>query len=137
MASSTVGTKFYYYTTGQTPTATQIKGMITKPAMKTIPARIDSTSQEEEEATSVSGVRQTGDQNFQFKHTDGNYALFLTLEGTQTKFGVAYPDGKSVEWEAVPYVQRDGTGVNALDTFTVAMFPQTAATEVTTPVGIA
>lgn len=134
MASSTVGTKFYYY---NLTVATQIKGMITKPAMGTIPARIDSTSQEETDASSVPGVRQTGDQNFQFKHTDGNHTLFKTLEGTQTKFGVAYPDGKAVEWEAIPYIQRDSTGVNALDTFTVSMFPQTAATEITTPVGIA
>ena len=62
-----------------------------------------------------------------------NYDTFIALEGVKTKYGIAYPDGKALEWEAEAYVQRDGTGVNALDTFTVAMFAKTGTTELTAP----
>lgn len=134
MSHSTVGTKFYYYN-GVTPT--QIYGIITKPPMRGAPARLDATSQEDTETQSAAGVRQTGDQNVQFKYnTEGgvyNYDTFIALEGVKTKYGIAYPDGKALEWEAEAYVQRDGTGVNALDTFTVAMFAKTGTTELTAP----
>ena len=135
---STVGTQFYYYkgyvpAVGETPetpgTATKINGMMTKPTMPGLPTRISSTSQEETVETSVAGVKQLGDTNFQFKHaphddttSTTNFKLFKSIEGDVGKFGVAYPDGGAVEFVATPYVQRDGTGVNALDTFTVGMF---------------
>jgi hypothetical protein len=136
--ASTVGTQFYYYDgwapavgiTPETPgTATKINGMMTKPTLPGAPTRIDSTSQEELVSTSVAGVKQLGDTNFQFKHAahddetnDTNYKLFKSIEGDLGKFGVVYPDGGAVEFVATPYVQRDATGVNALDTFTVPMF---------------
>lgn len=136
--SSTVGTQFYYYNgwapaVGSTPetagTATKINGMLTKPTLPGLPARIDSTSQEETIATSCAGVVQLGDTNFSFKHTDHsdatnntNFKLFKDIEGDLGKFGVKYPDGAAVEFVAKPYVQRDATGVNVLDTFTVAFY---------------
>lgn len=109
-----------------------------KPAMRGMPAKLDWTSQEDADEKFIPGIRQAGDKNFVFKKatTDGTYNLdqLLALEGTDTTFGVAYPDGKAVEFPGIPYVQFDGTGVNAPDTFTLAIFPTGAASIVVAPV---
>ena len=62
---STVGTKFYYLSGA---TAIQIYGMIDKPSMRGIPAKLDWTSQEDTDELFIPGVRQHGDKNFKFKH---------------------------------------------------------------------
>ena len=124
MPSTTMGTLFYYYSSGTT--AVHVPGMMTKPALPGLPQRVDSTTQDETVATSVAGVKQLGDTNFQFKHapmnSSTNYATLKALEGKKTKCGVLYPDGGAVEFSGKPYIQRDATGVNALDTFTLACF---------------
>lgn len=125
MASSTKGTKFYKK---ETAAGVQVLGLMTKPALPGLPNSIESTSQEETIQSFVDGVQQLGDANFQFKympHGTGktNFKFFLELQvlDAPVAWGVAYPDGTAVEFKAVPFVQRDGTGVNALDTFTVSM----------------
>lgn len=125
MASSTKGTTFYER--GES-TGTKILGLMTKPALPGLPNSLESTSQEELIQSFVDGVTQIGDANFQFKHmahgaSSTNFKYFMNLQknNTKTHFGILYPDGGAVEFKAVPFVQRDGTGVNALDTFTVSM----------------
>lgn len=128
MASTTKGTIFYYYTSATPATATQIYGMMTKPPLPGMPNNVESTSQEDLMQNFVAGVTQLGDANFQFKYEDvtssqTNIELFIEQEtaGKAVKYGIKYPHGKAIEFEAIPFVQLDGTGVNALDTFTVAM----------------
>lgn len=125
MASSTKGTKFYKK---DATNGVQVLGMMTKPALPGTPNSIESTSQEETIQSFVDGVQQLGDANFQFKYMphgadSTNFTFFLTLQRANepVEWGIAYPDGTAVEFKAVPFVQRDATGVNALDTFTVAM----------------
>lgn len=128
MATSTKGTIFYEMVGTGTPVATQIKGMMTKPALPGLPNSIESTSQEELMQSFVDGVQQLGDANFQFKYmpygaSSTNFKHFIELQTADVPvaFGIEYPDGTAVTFKAVPFVQRDATGVNALDTFTVAM----------------
>lgn len=116
-------------TTGVAPTAKQIYGLIAKPAMPGLPNKVDATSQEDRYQKSASGARQMPDANYQFKHeifdaTTSNYEKFIALEIADSAlvFGVKYPDGKAIKFKAKPFVQRDGTGVGALETFTVGMF---------------
>lgn len=128
MANSTKGTIFYYYDDMPTPAAVQIYGMMTKPALPGLPNQIEATSQEDEYQKKTDGVIQIPDANFQFKYhkfseTISNFEKFRALQvaGQAVKFGIAYPDGGALEFTAKPFVQRDATGVDALDTFTVAM----------------
>lgn len=129
MATSTMGTIFYKKMgTEGSETYTQILGMLTKPQLPGLPQSIDSTSQEEKIATNVAGPKAAPDPTFQFKHmahgaSSTNFKLFQTDESSTTPigYGVLYPDGGAVEWTAIPAVVRDGTGVNALDTFSVYM----------------
>lgn len=116
-------------TTGVAQTSKQIYGMITKPAMPGLPSRVEATSQEDTYQKTTAGYRQMPDANFQFKYhaydsSTSNYEKFLELEEASANvvFGIKYPDDMAIEFSAKPYVQRDGTGVNALDTFTVSMF---------------
>lgn len=131
---TSVGTKFYYYNGA---VATLIPGMMTKPVMPGLPQRVAGTSQDNDIEQFAAGIRQLGEPTFQFKHevVDAvhNYETFKALEGTLAHFGVSYPDGKAIEFYARPYVQRDGTGVSVLDTFTVSMFNEGAFTEVAAP----
>lgn len=129
MATSTMGTTFYVIGgTESALTYTPVLGLITKPQLPGLPQTIDATSQEEKIATSVAGPKAAPEPTFQFKHMPHgesltNYKFFQGLDSndTRTKFGIAYPDGGAIEFSAVPAVVRDGTGVNALDTFTVYM----------------
>lgn len=129
MATSTMGTTFYAITgTTEAPVYTKVLGLITKPQLPGLPQSIDSTSQEERIATNVAGPKAAPDPTFQFKHmahgtSSTNYKYFQGLEtaDTSVKFGIAYPDGGAVEFSAIPAAVRDGTGVNALDTFSVYM----------------
>lgn len=129
MATSTMGTIFYKKTGIEgAEVYTQILGMLTKPQLPGLPQSIDSTSQEEKIATNVAGPKAAPDPTFQFKHmahgaSSTNFKLFQTDEGSATAigYGVLYPDGGAVEWDAIPAVVRDGTGANALDTFSVYM----------------
>lgn len=129
MANSTVGTIFYYIDSSATPKTYQIYGLMTKPALPGLPNSIDATSQEDRISKNTAGVIQLPDANFQFKHekfdeTTTNFEKFKELEADTKvhRYGIKYPDGGAVEWDAKPYVQRDGNGGNALDTFTVAFF---------------
>jgi len=128
MAHTTKGTIFYYYTKETTPKATQIYGMMDKPALPGLPNKVEATSQEDLIQKFASGVEQYTDANFKFKYadqstTEKNIDVFMEQEEADAhyKYGVKYPHGKCVEFEAKPFVQFDATGVNALDTFTVAM----------------
>lgn len=128
MANATKGTIFYVYEGTPTATAIQIYGMMTKPALPGLPNQIEATSQEDEYQKKTDGVIQIPDANFQFKYhkfsaTLTNYAKFRELQedDKSIKFGIAYPDGGAIEFFAKPFVQRDATGVDTLDTFTVAM----------------
>ncbi|MDI9461863.1 MAG: hypothetical protein ACOX3P_03925 [Saccharofermentanales bacterium] len=129
MEHTTKGTIFYYYTKETTPQATQIYGMMTKPALPGLPNQVEATSQEDLHQKFADGVEQYTDANFQFKYaalgTTSNYNIDTFMEqeeaGVHYKYGVKYPHGKCVEFEAKPFVQYDATNVNALDTFTVAM----------------
>lgn len=129
MATSTMGTIFYKKTgTKEAPIYTQILGMRDKPQLPGLPQSIDSTTQEEKIATNVAGPKAAPDPTFVFKHmphgeSSTNFKLFSTDEKSDTNigYGILYPDGGAVEWEAVPAIARDGTGVNTLDTFSVYM----------------
>ncbi len=129
MEHTTKGTIFYFYTKETTPKATQIYGLMDKPAMPGLPNKIEATSQEDLVQKFAEGVEQYADANFKFKYaaygTTSNYNIDTFIEheeaGVHYKYGVKYPHGKCVEFEAKPFVQYDATAVNALDTFTVAM----------------
>lgn len=129
MEHTTKGTIFYYYTKETTPVATQIYGLMAKPALPGLPNKIEATSQEDLAQKFAEGVEQLTDANFQFKYaalgTTSNYNIDAFIEHEEAdvhyKYGIKYPHGKCVEFEAKPFVQYDATAVNALDTFTVAM----------------
>ena len=125
--SSTVGTIFYYYETGETPAAKQIYGMRDKPSLPGLPSSLDATSQEDVYSKTARGTIQVPEAAFTFKFAqfDGsmsNYQKFKDLEGSKKRYGIKYPDGGAIEWDGEPYVTRDATGTNSLDTFTVTMF---------------
>jgi hypothetical protein len=129
MEHTTKGTIFYYYTKDTTPVATQIYGLMDKPALPGRPNKVESTSQEDLQQKFADGVIQLPDADFKFKYaqygtTDQyNIDTFHAHEAAKThyKYGIKYPHGKCLEFEAKPFVQYDATAVNALDTFTVAM----------------
>lgn len=129
MEHTTKGTIFYYYTKETTPVATQIYGLMAKPQMPGKRNKVEATSQEDTQQKFADGVIQSPDTDFQFKYaeygTTGKYNIDTFHEHEKAdahyKYGVKYPHGKCLEFEAKPFVQYDATGVGALDTFTVSM----------------
>ena len=124
--------------TGSASIFTEIPYLMEVPELGGAPEKIDITVLSDEVKKYIPGIKDYGDLVFKFLYdnsdSDANYRVLKGIEdsGESAAFKLAYPDGTSHEFEAIPSVKIDAGALNGALTFSATMLLQ-GEIEITNP----
>jgi len=106
---------------------TEIEYLMEVPELGGTPEKIDVTTLSDKSMKYIPGIKDYGDLVFKFLYdntaANANYRVLKNLDdaGTTATFRLAYPDGTSHQFDAIPSVKIDAGTVNGALTFSTTM----------------
>jgi len=108
----------------------ELEHLMEVPELGSTPEKIDVTTLADRAKRYIPGIKDYGDLVFKFLYdntdVNANYRVLKTMDdnGTTATFKVAYPDGTSHEFDAIPAVKLDAGAINGALTFSATMMLQ-------------
>ena len=109
---------------------TDIEFLMEVPELGGTPEKIDVTTLSDKVKKYIPGTRDYGDLVFKFLYdntdANANYRVLKGMDdaGTTATFKLAYPDGTSHQFDAIPSVKLDSGAINGALTFSATMMLQ-------------
>ena len=116
----------------------ELEHLMEIPELGGTPEKIDVTTLSDKTKKYIPGTKDYGDLVFKFLYDNtgatANYRILKNMDdaGTTATFKIAYPDGTSHQFDAIPSVKLDAGAINGALTFSATMLLQSEI-EITNP----